>query len=194
MPTDAAEGTEDPAAADGGSDSDLTSVPVETRAAYAAPGPVTRPPSRQLAWTARLVLLAAVLVTVMLAALLIAMFVNDDRIATNRGVATATVLSVSPLRTGIEFVDAAGLTIRPPGGVLYPGLLSVGQQFVVEYSSVDPTIVRVAGRTASVGIVMVLLAAACTWAVAAPLVWWLRQRSGLELFSGERRLRPRAVA
>ena len=39
-------------------------------------------------------------------------------------------------------------TIRPEGGVLYPGLLSIGQQFVVEYSTQDPQIARVAGRTA----------------------------------------------
>jgi len=130
-----------------------------------------------------LVLLAATLCTVMLAALLIAMYVNDSRIDDHLGVATATVLSVSPLRTGIEFVDATGVTVRPPGGVLYPGLLSVGQEFVVEYSTVDPAIVRVAGRTARVGIVMVVFAAMVTWLIATPIVVWLRRRSGLCLLS-----------
>jgi hypothetical protein len=131
-----------------------------------------------------LVLVAAALCTVMLTALLVAMYVNDSRIDDHRGVATATVLSVSPLRTGIEFIDATGVTIRPPGGVLYPGLLSVGQDFVVEYSTVDPAIVRVAGRTARVGIVMVVFAAMVTWLVATPVVVWLRRRSGLHLLSG----------
>ena len=71
------------------------------------------------------------------------------------GTATATVLSVSPLRTGVEFVDATGATIRPEGGVLYPGPALLGQQFVVEYSTQDPQIARVAGRTAAVGTVMI---------------------------------------
>ena len=151
------------------------------------PGPVPRPPNTRLAWAARLVLLAAVLCTVMLAALLVAMHLNDSRIDGHRGVATATVLFVSPLRTGIEFVDATGVTIRPPGGVLYPGLLSIGQEFVVEYSTVDPTIVRVAGRTARVGIVMVVFAAMVTWLIATPIVVWFRRRSGLRLLA---RYRP----
>jgi len=140
-----------------------------------------------------LVLLVATLCTVMLAALLVAMYVNDSRIADHRGVATATVLSVSPLRTGIEFVDATGVTIRPPGGVLYPGLLSVGQEFVVEYSTVDPTIVRVAGRTARVGIVMIVFATIITWLIATPIVLWLRKMSGLRLLARDRPLatRPR---
>ena len=147
------------------------------------PGPVRRPPDQRLGWAARALLLIAAVVTVMLVALLIAMFVDDNRIDSAKGVATATVLSVSPLRTGIGFVDGSGLTIRPPGGVLYPGLLSVGQQFVVEYSITDPAIVRVAGRTAAVGVVMVLVAAAITWLIAGPLVWWLRRRAGTALLS-----------
>lgn len=134
---------------------------------------------------ARIVLLVAALLTVMLAALLVAMFVDDDRIDAHPGSAAATVISVSALRTGIEFVDADGVTVRPPGGVLYPGLLSVGQQFVVEYSTLDPTIVRVAGRTAAVGIVMVAGATVICWLVAGPAVWWLRRRSARRLFSRE---------
>ena len=77
----------------------------------------------------------AVAITVMMIALAIGMRANDSAIDEHLGSATATVLSVSPLRTGIEFVDATGATIRPEGGVLYPGLLSLGQQFVVEYST-----------------------------------------------------------
>ena len=70
------------------------------------------------------------------------------------------MLTVSPLRTGIEFVDGTGATVRPEGGVLYPGLLAVGQQFVVEYSTQNPQIARVAGRTAGVGNLMLVLALA----------------------------------
>jgi hypothetical protein len=139
-----------------------------------------------------LVLLAAVLGTVMFIALLVAMYDNDSQIDKHRGVATATVLSVSPLRTGIEFVDATGVAIRPPGGVLYPGLLSVGQEFVVEYSTVDPAIVRVAGRTARVGIVMIVFATMITWLVATPIVVWMRKRSGLRLLARDRPLVSKA--
>ena len=86
----------------------------------------------------------ALAVTVMLIALGIGMRSNDSAIDEHLGSATATVISVSLLRTGIEFVDVTGATIRPTGGVLYPGLLSLGQQFVVEYSTQDPQIARVA--------------------------------------------------
>ena len=111
-------------------------------------------------------MIAAGLITVMCAALLIGMLIDDSRIDSHRGTAVATVLSVSPLRTGIEFVDAGGATVRPPAGVLYPGLLSVGQRFLVEYDTQDPTVVRVAGRTAVVGLFGIGLTAVATWAVA----------------------------
>ncbi len=126
-------------------------------------------------------LVVAVLVTIMMAALAIAMRRDDAAINANRAIATATVLTVSPLRTGIEFVDATGTTVRPPTGVLYPGLLTVGQRFVVEYSTVDPSLVRVAGRTAAVGTVMIATVLMVSWLVAAPLAWWFRRRSGLPL-------------
>ena len=103
----------------------------------------------------------------MMIALAIGMRSNDSAIDEHLGTATATVLSVSPLRTGIEFVDATGATIRPEGGVLYPGLLLLGQQFVVEYSTQDPQIARVAGRTASVGTMMIVLTLAVTYLIAA---------------------------
>ena len=95
----------------------------------------------------------------MLIALGIGMRSNDSAIDEHLGSATATVISVSLLRTGIEFVDVTGATIRPAGGVLYPGLLSLGQQFVVEYSTQDPQIARVAGRTAAVGNLQLALVA-----------------------------------
>lgn len=109
----------------------------------------------------------------MLVTLTIAMFVDDARIDADPVRATGTVLTVSALRTGIEFVDAEGRTIRPSAGVLYPGLLQVGQQFVVVYSAATPETVRVAGRTARNGLVMVLAAAVITWLIATPLLVWL---------------------
>lgn len=139
-------------------------------------------------WAARGVLLAAVATTVMLIALFIGMRRNDAAIDEHLGSATATVLSVSPLRTGIEFVDVTGATIRPEGGVLYPGLLSFDQQFVVEYSTSDPQIARVAGRTASVGTPVLLMVTAVTWTLCVPLCWWCWRRSALPLFGWRRRL------
>lgn len=134
-------------------------------------------------WAARLIALLALAITVMIIALAIGMRANDNAIDEHRGMATATVLSVSPLRTGIEFVDTNGSTIRPEGGVLYPGLLSVGQQFVVEYSTVDPQIARVAGRTASVGNLLLVFTTAMTYLIAGALVWWCLRRARLPLLA-----------
>lgn len=152
----------------------------------------SKPTRRQRIWrgTGRGIALLAVAITVMMIALAIGMRSNDSAIDDHLGTATATVLSVSPLRTGIEFVDATGATVRPAGGVLYPGLLSLGQQFVVEYSTQDPQIARVAGRTASVGTIMIVLSLAGTYLVAAPLIWWCRRRSRLPLLSFRRDREP----
>jgi len=142
-------------------------------------GPTRR--QRAWRWAARGVALITVIITVMLVALLIGMRANDAAIDEHLGTATATVLSLSPLSTGIEFVDVNGVTIRPEGGVLYPGLLSLGQQFVVEYSTTNPQISRVAGRTAAVGDVPIAVSAAVTYLIALPLIWWCRRRSELPL-------------
>lgn len=124
-------------------------------------------PSRVLRWVRRGVTVVAAAIAVMLVALVLAMFLNDRTIDGDRIRTTATVLAVSPLRTGVEFVDQNGLTVRPSTGVLYPGLLHVGQQFVVEYSAAHPEIVRVAGRTAVNGLLMVLFAAIGTAVITA---------------------------
>ncbi len=132
-------------------------------------------------WAARGFALIAVAITVMMLALGIGMRANDSAIDENFGSATATVLSVSPLRTGVEFVDGTGTTIRPEGGVLYPGLLNLGQQFVVEYSTKDPQIARVAGRTATVGTVMIVITLGVSYLIALPLIWWCLRRARLPL-------------
>ena len=121
-------------------------------------------------------LVAAIVVSTMMLALGIGMWRNDLVIDRNPLRATATVLTVTPFSTGIEFVDSAGVSQRPPGGVLYPGGLSVGQQFLVEYASTDPSRVRVAGRSAVNGIVMPAVSLMLCWLIAAPLLWWLRRR------------------
>jgi len=132
-------------------------------------------------WAARGAALLAVAISVMMIALAIGMRANDAAIDDHLGTATATVLSVSPLRTGVEFVDITGTTIRPEGGVIYPGLLSVGQQFVIEYSTQDPQIARVAGRTSSVGTVMVGGTLAITYLVTLPIIWFCLRQARLPL-------------
>lgn len=158
----------------------MTASPAASADADPSPGP---PPSsdRIWRWAARACALVTLAVTVMMVALAIGMRLNDGAIDEHPGTATATVLSVSPLRTGIEFVDATGSTIRPEGGVLYPGLLSVGQQFVVEYSTEDPQVARVAGRTASVGTIMIVVTVAATYLVAVPLLWWCHRRARMPI-------------
>lgn len=135
--------------------------------------PVRAPRARR--WFGRAVLAVALLVTVMTVALTVALYVDDATIEADPVRAVAAVLAVSPLRTGIEFVDAAGITVRPPGGVLYPGGLQVGQQFMVEYAAGDPDVVRVAGRSAATSLVMVVLTLLVTWVVAGPLLRWSRR-------------------
>lgn len=132
-------------------------------------------PRRTRRIIARVLLTSAGVVTAMCLVLFIAMRLDDRRIESHLGTATATVLTVSPLHTGIEFVDGTGATVRPPNGVLYPGLLQVGQQFVVEYDTREPEVVRVAGRTASVGNLVVGATVLGSWIVAGSLAFWLRR-------------------
>jgi hypothetical protein len=114
-------------------------------------------------------------ITLMTVVLAIGMRIDDSQIEKHRGTATATVLSISALRTGIEFIDGSGVAVRPRDGVLYPGLLAVGQRFMVEYSTSDPTVVRVAGRTAAVGNVGLAMTAVGTWLVGGAVFWVLRR-------------------
>jgi hypothetical protein len=143
-----------------------------------APQPaVRRRPSARIV-AARIVLGIVGAITLMLLVLFVAMRVDDSEIEHHRGTATATVLSISALRTGIEFVDGSGLAVRPPDGVLYPGLLTVGQRFMIEYSTSDPTVVRVAGRTAAVGNPGLAMTAAGTWLIGGAVIWLLRRPAG----------------
>ena len=166
-------------------------------AASVEPGPPATDPEPEAAaargtvrpvwrWVAVVIVLLTAAVTVMCVALFIGMRANDAAIDANPGTATATVLYVSPLRTGIEFIDAAGATIRPENGVLYPGLLTPGQRFQVDYSTVDPEIVRVAGRAASLGTLGIFFVLVGTYAVTGPLIWWCRRRAGRSFFGWSR--------
>lgn len=148
------------------------------------------PPGHGWLRASRVVLVLIGAITLMVLGLAVGMRVDDRQIDRHLGTATATALSISPLRTGIEFVDGAGVSIRPPDGVLYPGLLSLGERFMVDYSTLDPTVVRVAGRTAAVGNLLLGLTLVITWVVGAALVWRLRVRAR----SGGRSQLTRATA
>ena len=151
-----------------------------------APAELTAPPpgfwSRRSVWqrASLVLLLLAAVISAMMLLLAVGMWRNDMIINSGPIRTTATVLTVSPLSTGIEFVDNHGLSQRPAGGVLYPGGLSVGQQFLVEYAAADPTLVRVAGRSAKNGIIMPGFVLVGTWAVAVPVLWLLRRRDRVE--------------
>ncbi len=125
--------------------------------------------------TALVIEVLALVITGMMLVLGVGMWRNDVVINADPVRATATVLTVSALSTGVEFVDSQGVSQRPPAGVLYPGGLVVGQQFLVEYAAGDPNLVRVAGRSAINGLIMPGFVVAGTWAVALPLLWWLRR-------------------
>ena len=66
--------------------------------------------------------------------------------------------------------------------MLYPGLLSPGQKFLVEYSTLDPDLVRVAGRNASVGNLLIAVVLVVIWVLAGPLIYLLRRWSGLPMW------------
>lgn len=126
-----------------------------------------------------MVLSLALLITVLAGALVVAAYRNDRAITGAMGEANATVTSVGWDRTIVRFQTPDGLLRTPPNGVLYPDGLTEGQLVRVQYSTSDPDLVRVAGRT----VVLTLLPAGTTvlftWLVAGPLVWWLRRRAPL---------------
>ena len=132
-------------------------------------------------WAARGLALIAVAITVMMIALGIGMRANDSAIDEHLGTATATVLSVSPLRTGIEFVDATGATIRPGGRRALPGAVDprpAVRRRVLHPGPAD----RPGGRPDRGGRHRAIaLIAAVTYLIAVPLIWWCLRRSRLPL-------------
>ncbi|AZI58746.1 DUF3592 domain-containing protein [Nakamurella antarctica] len=125
---------------------------------------------------ARLVVVVAAILTGLMLSLGVGMWRNDAAIDAHPVRATGTVLSVSALRTGVEYVDNEGVSQRPPAGILYPGDLIVGQQFLIEYDAEHPSLARVAGRSAADGLVMLLIVVVTSWAIAVPAFWLLRRR------------------
>ncbi|NLG55857.1 MAG: DUF3592 domain-containing protein [Rhodococcus sp.] len=119
-------------------------------------------------------------ISVLAVLLVIGAWRNDHTIESNMGVATAEVLSAGSMRSAVSFVTPDGVTHNPELGVLYPTRLIVGQRIDVEYARDDPDLVRVAGRNASVAIIPAGSVIVVTWAIAAPLVWYLVRRERRE--------------
>ncbi|SDE06400.1 hypothetical protein SAMN05444580_109152 [Rhodococcus tukisamuensis] len=121
------------------------------------------------------VLVVAIGISSLAVLLVLAAWRNDHTIASDKGVATAEVLSAGARRSAISFVTPDGVTHNPKLGVLYPTKLTVGQRIDVEYAKSDPDLVRVAGRDARVALVPAGSVIVVTWLLAAPALWWVRR-------------------
>lgn len=94
----------------------------------------------------------AIIVVLGAAALLAATIVDDLRIDDDRATATAVVTDVSARRAAIAFDTDSGQHMRPETGVFYPTGLVEGQRIQVEYRRANPNLVRVSGRSWTVGL------------------------------------------
>jgi len=125
----------------------------------------------------RVVLVLAGLVTALVLVSLAGAARDDAAIDASNGRATAEVLSTSGSRTVVRFATPDGEVYAPEQGVAYPSGLMAGQLVRVEYATVDPDLVRVAGRSWVVGLGAAVLVIGLAWVLAAPLAWWLRHRA-----------------
>lgn len=115
---------------------------------------------RRAAITRRVARVVAVVVGAfsLLVALLIllACFIDDQRIDQDMGSATATVTEVTDRRAAVEFDAGGGHLVRPATGVFYPTGLVEGQRVQVEFRRANPDLVRVSGRSWTVAVVPAL--------------------------------------
>lgn len=109
--------------------------------------------------------------------ILLACFVDDQRIDQDMGSSTATVTEVTDRRAAVEFDAGGGRHVRPVTGVFYPTGLVEGQRVQVEFRRANPDLVRVSGRSWTVAIVPALSVpavavplAALVYAAASPRV------------------------
>lgn len=124
----------------------------------------------------RVVLVVATGISVLAVLLVLAAWRNDHTIDSDKGVATAEVLSAGALRSAVSFVTPDGVTHTPRLGVLYPTNLTAGQRIDVEYARSNPDLVRVSGRDVRVALVPAGSVIVVTWLIAAPVLWLLRRR------------------
>ncbi|RDI66458.1 hypothetical protein DFR76_104204 [Nocardia pseudobrasiliensis] len=116
-------------------------------------------------------LIAATVVSVLAVLLVLAAWRDDLLISSDRGVASAEVLSAGRLRSAVIFTTPDGVTRNPKVGVLYPTKLTAGERINVEYSRSDPDLVRVAGRDARVAVIPALSVIVVAWGLALPVLW-----------------------
>ena len=136
--------------------------------------------SRTLRRTRLIVLVIAVAISVLAVLLVVGAWRNDVTIDSDKGTATAEVLSAGKLRSAVSFITPDGVTHNPALGVLYPTNLVAGQRIEVEYYKAEPDdvelLVRVAGRDATVAIVPAGSVIVVTWLIAGPVLFWLRRK------------------
>jgi hypothetical protein len=145
----------------------------EPTAPEAAPQPPKLSARRRIAATTLLVVGLAISA---LALLVLYACWHDDRDITNHiGRTDADVLSVVFNRSAVRFVTPDGTVYIPPDGVLYPEGLTAGTRVRVEYDTLEPNMVRVAGRDFTLAFLPIGTTIAGTWIVVAPLLWWLRR-------------------
>lgn len=135
--------------------------------------PIVQP--RQIVRLAAAIVAGFSLLTAVL--ILLACFVNDQRIDSDMGSATATVTEVTDRRAAVEFDAGGGRLVRPVTGVFYPVGLIEGQRVQVEFRQANPDLVRVSGRSWTVAVVpalsipaVVVPLAALAYAAASPRV------------------------
>ncbi|HJC60688.1 MAG TPA: hypothetical protein H9755_10235 [Candidatus Dietzia intestinigallinarum] len=125
-----------------------------------APATVAARRLRRAALTRRIVRVVAVVVATfsLLVAVLIllATFINDQRIDQDMGSSTATVTEVTGRRAAVEFDAGGGRHVRPATGVFYPTGLVEGQRVQVEFRRANPDLVRVSGRSWTIAVVPAL--------------------------------------
>ncbi|MFC5938651.1 DUF3592 domain-containing protein [Corynebacterium choanae] len=81
------------------------------------------------------------------AAVVIGAYNTDRSINNNPATAVAVITGVSPTRTTGRFIDEAGRSQSPPGGLLYPKGLRVGQRVRVVYDKDYPWRAKISGRS-----------------------------------------------
>ncbi|WP_415973306.1 DUF3592 domain-containing protein [Rhodococcus sp. 077-4] len=143
--------------------------------------------SRTLHRTRLVLFVFATAVSVLAVLLVVAAWRNDVTIDSDKGIATAEVLSAGKLRSAVSFITPDGVTHNPRLGVLYPTNLVVGQRIEVEYYKADSDgdeddndlLVRVAGRDATVAVVPAGSVIVVTWLIAGPALYWLRRKEAV---------------
>lgn len=132
--------------------------------------------SRTCSRVRRVVLVLAAALTVLAVLLVVAVLSDDRAISGHEGTAVADVLSVSTRSAAISFTTPDGVTHAPALGVLYPTGLTAGQRIDVEYSTVNPDLVRVAGRGWTLALLPAGSVVLVTWLLALGVLTLLRRR------------------